>query len=276
MKRALFLSALVPLFVACGGSADDAALFESGESELRGACTARFTDATTVRNGVDNKIEAQRMASAYFSMALGIESGETASFVYKDAGAMAELRKRADALKAALGSKAASLSPVIDALVAEAATYNLKGKTDAEIASSFRCLSAASKAVAIKDVNAVEKPLDLTTTQAKPLLDRIMVDVNDESNTWGDTILEGPYATTENGHVSIYASDELRLAGKRIALRVTFGEKAVMTDSDGCDQAADESWPAACQQGTIQQTLYFATDLSRIQIEDEYADFYEK
>lgn len=277
MKRVLLLSALVPMFVACAGAEEGASAPEaSGEQEVQAACTPHFADAKTLRDGINNKVEAQRMAGAYFFMTLGIESNEAPSFIYKNPASVTELQKRADDLKVALKGKAALIAAV-DSLVADATKYNLQGKDDATIASSFHCLSADSKAIAVKNVNFQEKPLDLTTAKAKPLLDKIMIDVEDESNVWGDTILEGPYATTEGGKVSIYSSEELRLNNKRIAIRITFGEKAVMTDSDGCELGADEeTWSDECQRGTIQQTLHFDANISRIGVEDDYPDFYEE
>jgi hypothetical protein len=148
-----------------------------------------------------------------------------------------------------------------------------KASRSSDLATSFRCLSSAQQGRVLQDrrLRIDEVAVDFTARRAASLRARFERDVADEARGWWDTVLEGPYQL--EGEAAIHNVDELRLSGKRIALRVVFGAPAVMTES--CEAAADESWPEDCQRGTVSQTIYFDNDMDRIGSIEESATYDE-
>ncbi|MBX3232437.1 MAG: hypothetical protein KIT84_22695 [Labilithrix sp.] len=156
----------------------------------------------------------------------------------------------------------------LDALVARSAA----GGT--ELADVFRCLSEDQQRHVIEDAELAidEAAVDLSSEEAAPLRARLMREVERAARVWWDTILEGPYSL--EGDAEIRDVEELLLNGRRIALRLSFGAPAVMTEScETTNDESDEGWPEDCTRGTISQTLYFDEDLDPIEPLAGYADF---
>jgi antitoxin component YwqK of YwqJK toxin-antitoxin module len=121
----------------------------------------------------------------------------------------------------------------------------------------------------------VEENIDSEVIQ-DTLSDKLKKHINDQANdllsVWGDTILEGPYALTDEDAV-VKIESVFTVAGVVYGAYAYISNSAYFIESDDCDYDYDlEQWSETCEQGEIQESFY--VDLNGKIIEsDSYADF---
>jgi hypothetical protein len=275
-RTSLVLLALLPIALgACSDARDGEAAQEV--SEVRAAkCTPEFDAELEQLVKLRSHDYSERdVAARNFLWSFGVVEGDERrdlSFVYIGPEDRAYVDQSAATLKTLLTGRYAKLVPAVDALMTKSSAQNLHGAPATTLASSFHCLGAPAQSRVLDDPDLTldEKPLESISQKMR---ERFTRDADDASGAWSDTVLEGPYALTDGFEIAIESVEEIRLAGKRIALRVTIGAQAV--NSDSCQQSDDETWPEECVRGTISQKLYYDAVLHRITAMEEGAEFVE-
>lgn len=156
-------------------------------------------------------------------------------------------------------------------------------------ANAFAAVSSEQKFInqvysVIETNKSGNEELDMATL-SKAQVARLLKAANEESDIWGDTILEGDYVLANNSQVELYSVEKVvSTKSELVAYRIVYGQAAfnigacemevdwdLMSDNpEAFDQFAKEN----CQAGTISAGAYVSPDFQfHFRDEDAIEDF---